>query len=67
MTLKTALKQRAAAQQRYLDAAAQVDEAIRLEREAGKTIPELIKTTGLSYRGVYLALGRANQHNERKT
>ncbi len=39
------------------------DQAIRDEREAGRTIPELMKLTGLSYRGVYLALNRTDERN----
>lgn len=61
MTIKQAMKKRATAEQQLRHASAQVDQAIRAEREAGKTIPQLMKITGLSYRGVYLALNRNTQ------
>jgi hypothetical protein len=60
MKLETALANRATAEKRLRVAATAVDQAIRTERDAGRTIPELMRLTGLSYRGVYLALNRTN-------
>jgi hypothetical protein len=59
MKLETALSKHAAAKRSLRAAGETVDRAIRTERDAGRTIPELMKLTGLSYRGVYLALNRA--------
>jgi DNA-binding protein H-NS len=63
MTLKQAMKKRATAEQQLRAAAHNMDQAIRDERDAGRTIPELMKATGLSYRGVYLALNRTDERN----
>jgi hypothetical protein len=60
MKLETALANRATAEKRLRVAATAVDQAIRTERDAGRTIPELMRLTGLSYRGVYLALNRTD-------
>jgi hypothetical protein len=60
MRLETALAKRATAEKRLRAAGQTVDQAIRAERDAGRTIPELMRLTGLSYRGVYLALNRTN-------
>jgi hypothetical protein len=59
MKLETAQRKHATAWKAYRAAGRAVDQAIRAEREAGRTIPELMKLTGLSYRGVYLALERS--------
>jgi hypothetical protein len=63
MKLEAALRKHAEAKERLRAYDRTVDRAIRDEREAGRTIPELMRLTGLSYRGVYLALNRTNERN----
>jgi Mor family transcriptional regulator len=66
MKLEAALRKHAAAKRSLRAAGETVDQAIRSERDAGRTIPELMRLTGLSYRGVYLALNRTDERKNGK-